>query len=364
MSLVLFVMISALASAEYWACFTKGQVIDYCAPINDVTASGNTMRCMDGSPGGSCYLPGNWNVCNTIDGGCTGNSGGNTTIDQQPPNMTILNPSEGAVYTARSVFTNITLNEKGSIYYVDNSNNRGVWTRVCSNCFGYGGKRGYKEGFNNLTFKAIDVVGNEITQIKTFFVDSNDPRISKTLPTKGFSDGTFEVQFQEDNPTAVNLTYGNSATGMHSFGISLASCTSAKGKYACGTSVNLDAYDGQNITYSFSVTDIAGTTVTQKKPLLLSVDTTEPTINNPATLYTISGRYVLFNVSITEQNFDSITYTDFSEATPREKSLCTRLKNGNCEKKQSFKAGNHNVTIQVTDAAGNTVAQGIGFTIA
>ena len=74
-------------------------------------------------------------------------------------------------------------------------------------------------------------------------------------------------------------------------------------------------------------------------------------------------KYIVFNISITEINFDEISYIDSSESRPREKRICSRLKDGICEKKSMFKKGHHNVQIVIKDDAGNMMTKDFEFDV-
>ena len=160
------------------------------------------------------------------------------------------------------------------------------------------------------------------------------------------------------------LSYGNtpSLTGYRNKTLDLSSCTKDKKKTSCNVQVDLKDYDGEQIEYWFVLKDIANTVV-ESKHVWLGVDITAPKINNPTSLFRIDGKYVYFKLNITEKNLDSITYIDNADRIPRAKKLCSAnsVKNGMCEKKVSFKEGNHNVDIQAIDKAGNMVAQNIVF---
>ena len=74
-------------------------------------------------------------------------------------------------------------------------------------------------------------------------------------------------------------------------------------------------------------------------------------------------RYIYFEFDVTEKNFDEITYIDWNDRRPRERRLCSRLRDGRCEKKKSFRRGEHNLTIYIKDKAGNSVQKNIDFII-
>lgn len=314
---------------------------------------------------------GNWT---TLPSKCSGliqcgynnaNGTGGVSADSQAPAFDLLSPLDDLIFTTRKVLVEFNLDEKANVYYLDLINGRGRWTRVCSNCNAgypaYSKLRSFNEGMNNLTFKAVDKNGNTNYTDAIFFIDSKDPKISKTYPKKkSFADGNFEVQFKEENPVELVLNYGS-----YNYEFDIENdCTFGKGdKYYCNAYVDLSAYNGQSIEYSFILTDIAGN-IDESKPLLIYVDTTAPEINNPYDFYSIDEKYVYFNLNITESNFDEAFYTYIdSRGRLRDTTLCSKLKNGMCEKKKSFNEGNYSLTLVVVDEAGNSLGIPLDFEI-
>jgi len=93
----------------------------------------------------------------------------------------------------------------------------------------------------------------------------------------------------------------------------------------------------------------------------VAIDTTPPVLNSFD--YLIDGRRVDFIFNVTETNFDEIDYIDFNDSRPRERRLCSRLKDEICEVKKSFRSGEHHLTITVLDKAGNSVLEEISFLV-
>src|SRR3989344_131700 len=193
------VLTLSFAGAEFWACADYKQVINYCnnyKPSKTCDSPNGCTYCMSKyNETTNCYVHGVWPKCNQIPQECSdiGGGDGNLDIDSQPPVLTINNPIEDTIYNSRSILLDLEVNEKSSIYYTDLDNGRGRWTPVCKNCFGYERKRSFREGLNNLQFKAVDVVGNTAFFDVSFFVDSSKPRILKEEPKKGFTNGDFFI---------------------------------------------------------------------------------------------------------------------------------------------------------------------------
>lgn len=369
---VMLLMVVSVVSvnAEFWSCFSKGDDIDYCNPLVQDRSCGATLcqYCMhsyDEVEG--CYNQGNYPVCLNLDQeDCIFGGGGAGEVDGEAPELTINYPEEGEVYTSRSTLLDLYLNEEADVYFLDNIHGRGRWSRVCSNCEDYSRKRSFKEGFNDLTFKAVDDNGNEAFVNKSFYIDSRAPRIRKTEPRRGFANGYFTAQIDELNPIELILNYGNLETGMREQIVDLDDCYEDRRKINCDTIVNLEDYDGEEIEYWFELEDMAGS-VGVSRTLGLDVDTTYPILDNPESFWEQGegrySRYVYFEFNITEENLDGITYIDQSESRPRERRLCSRLRDGVCKSRKSFRRGDHALDIQITDEAGNSIGKRIEFNV-
>lgn len=285
---------------------------------------------------------------------------GGPELDVAAPNLTINSPKQNFIYNSRGVLFDITSNEPYSLYYTDNINGRGRWSRLASNIQSYSRKISFKDGLNNITIKATDRNGNPVEYQLQFYVDSKKPKIKKTEPRKGFIASPFEVQFSEENPKKLVLHYGNLLTGYRQKQLDISNdCYIDRKRYYCSTEVPLEDYDEQKIEYWFILTDIANNT-DESRHVWLEVDTTFPVLNNPSSFWTQGegrySRYIYFTFDITEKNFDEITYADYTDRIPKERRLCSRLKDGICEKKLSFRKGHHIIDIQITDDAGNAIS--------
>ena len=137
-------------------------------------------------------------------------------------------------------------------------------------------------------------------------------------------------------------------------------CNAPGKNVICNLSVNLSAYDGQEINYSINMTDVANGTASTK-PIKVLVDTTPPVIN--FFNHSINKKTVEFTIHVTETNFDEVNYIDLSQSSPKVKNLCSKLDNGVCKKTKTFSKGDHNITINVLDKAGNVAQQSLNFTI-
>ena len=142
-----------------------------------------------------------------------------------------------------------------------------------------------------------------------------------------------------------------------------------RGKHTCDISVDLDDYDEKEIQYRFELTDIAENVAISKRPIFLDVDISDPIVLNPDSFWEQGvgryNRYIYFDIEIDEPNFDELSYTyvDYRGRT-REKRLCSRLKEGRCTVKKSFRKGDQVLDVQVVDEAGNMASVGrVEFTV-
>jgi len=366
----LALLLISFASADYTACFIEGDQYRLCnadANINRGCGSADayTELCVRAyNITNDCYSHGSLPKCN-INGAerCSNQNGtAGPQIESNAPNLTLIGPIADSIYSERYVYVIFNVSEPADVSYYDNINGRGQWTRVCSDCTLYNHERAFKEGLNNITFKAVDSSGQENLTEVSFFIDSKKPKVAKYLPKKGFTNGEFYVEIHEMNPIELNISYGILGN-YKTQSVNLSECVPIKGnseKLACDVSVNLSNFSGQVITYWFSLKDIAGTVAESKRPQL-TVDIIPPTINNPSSYWTKVGKYVYFNISVNETNFDEIVYRDNSASRPNWRTLCSSLKNGFCVKKITLSQEMGTVDLQLVDDAGNAVGIPVTF---
>lgn len=301
------------------------------------------------------------NRCNDIPG-CQ--IFGDAEPDITPPNFTIISP-ENTVYNSRMVLIELESIEPASFYY--RINNIGVWKRLVSLTKSYSKEISFKDGLNNVSFKAVDRNSNSMEKSVSFYVDSIKPKITSTLPKKGFANGDFEINFIESNPENLVLHYGVedfeitnfSVDGFKETEINLSDCHYFdSGKVHCPVSVSVDEFDGQEIEYWFELTDIAENVV-ESKHLKLKVDVSPPVIVN-SDFWSQTNNIINFDIEINESNLAHVSYIDNGM---KEKKLCTKLKNGKCEKKVKFKPGHHILDIIIEDLAGNSLIERIEFDV-
>ena len=363
-ALLLLVGIATLtivaADQTVMLCLTNGEVVEFskCNPsIPDYHCTATTCQLCAKRLDSGIYCSRSPNVCNGLDLTCSNTNGTSKPIDQEPPILNVTSPQEGYIYGSKKVMFDLSASEVSTFYYKHEEESK--WRKL-SRGVAYNKAVSLQEGQNNISIRAVDSSGNIAEINKSFSIDSKAPKITKLFPKKGFADGTFNVEIKEASPKELKLHYGNSDTGMRESNVNLNNCTVDKDKRKCGVGVNLDDYDGESIEYWFTLKDIADT-VAESKHLPLDVDTTDPIIVNLN--YTIIAKSVKFDIEVNEDHFNSVEYLDSSVSNPQWKQLCSRLKNNVCSVKKSFSNGDHDLSVQVTDEAGNSVAQNINFLV-
>jgi len=287
----------------------------------------------------------------------SGGNGSGGTLDLSAPNLTIFSPVANNVYNSKNVLVNFSLNERADVYYRDLDASTVSWKSICSDCRIYSREKSFNEGINNIEFKARDGSGNIAYKNISFTVDSKAPKIRSVSPTSGFVSSVFEITFDEENPIDLTMHFGNDDLGFGDQTFDLEDdCevdSNRPERKTCSRDVDLGDYDGSNISYWFTLTDIANTTV-NSKAYNISVDETAPVVNNPNSFYSLDFEEgdVDFLLNITELNFDEAVYI-VQDSRPLEKRICNKLVDGICERSISFVDGNYNLTVIVRDKAGN-----------
>lgn len=356
----IFLLTIVSADQTQLLCLTNGETVYFsqCNPaIPDYTCNSDVCQLCVKRLNSGVYCSRNPNVCNSLGLSCSSLNGNSSELDVTPPELNVTSPENDEIYNSRRILFNIQSSEPVTFYYRYYSEER--WRKL-SRGVSYNRPVNLREGENNITVRAVDNYGNIAETSRFFQIDSKTPKILKTFPKKGFADGNFFVQFKEENPQELILHYGNLETGMKEQEIDLNSCEIERSKTNCEIEVNLDDYNGEMIEYYFVLKDIADSII-ESKHLMLNVDTLDPIIIDLN--YTINGRAVQFNIEINEDNFYLTQYLDETDINPMWRRLCSRLRNGICSAKKTFRVGEHDVSIQIIDKAGNSVGEAIQFII-
>ena len=272
---------------------------------------------------------------------------------------TINAPLNNLISKERKIDFDIIASEKlASIEYLDQNDRIPRWRNLCRNCNKYDKGKSFSDGEHNIFIRCNNFFGNKKEHEKKIIVDSKTPRISKTEPSRRFASSIFNVEFTEENPTSLILFYGNSIKNK-SLNIKN-DCNLDRTRYICKKQVNLSDFDGQEIRYWFELTDIVGNKDVSRENSL-KVDTLSPILNSFN--YLTNNKRVEFIFNISEENFDEITYIDHTDSKPRERRLCSRLRDSICQQRKTFKSGHHELTIFVKDKAGNVLEKNIFFMV-
>jgi hypothetical protein len=262
-------------------------------------------------------------------------------------NLQIISPENNFVYSSRQVPLNLILGEENN--YLKISDNNGKFRTFCRRCSNYQRKKPFDDGYHETLILVSNIDGESVLRFRNFTVDSKPPRIRKTSPRKGLTNGLFSIIFQEENIKELSFTIKNESNYSETIPLEIDKCEKEKKDTICKIKTNLSKFDAQKITYWFNITDILSRP-DGSRPRILIVDFSPPKINFFD--YTIDGRKVKFVLNITEKNFDKIEYTYFDNKG-KTKRLCSRLKDGICEKTKRFRKGSHNLTIEIFDEAEN-----------
>lgn len=367
-AIAIILLSTGVLAADYrLLCLKKGETIKFseCNPtMNNYYCNSNIYcsYCVFIGENGA-YCPGNLNKCNALGLSCSSLDDKNgTTIDKQPPVISVCFPEDGKIYGSKSQLVRCTADKQVDWYYQDLTGSSSSWKKLCDGVTTCDKTVSFDEGPNHIKIKAIDKYGNSAEVEKTFNVDSKKPRIYRTYPKRGFSNGEFEVEFKEDNPKSLVLYYGDKSQG-----VDLNSCTTESNKKHCPVTVDVSSFDQQTISYFFELKDVADNTVVSKT-INLDVDISPPILLNSDSFWTqgtgTQNKYITFNMIINEKNLESIKYSDSLGSSSSLKRICSSLREGKCTKKISFsKKGHHIINIEMLDEAGNLASTSFEFDV-
>ncbi|MGV8151583.1 MAG: putative metal-binding motif-containing protein [Candidatus Nanoarchaeia archaeon] len=270
----------------------------------------------------------------------------------------INSPLNSKNYSNKNILLDIysDLNPSDITYTYTDEKGKIIKVKLCSKCNHYNKSKSFSDGKYNITISILNKTETFAQSQISFLVDSTSPKISETLPKKGFTNGNFSVEFKEDNPKMLTINYDNMSKNLYL----KKDCILVKGIWSCNNKVNLTSFENKEILYSFYLIDINGKNTTSK-PIKLIVDTTYPKVKIN---WTNANRgKITFKFNVTEINFDEISYIDSNQIIPKEVVLCSKLKNNLCETTKTFKIGQHNLTIYTKDKASNIVSNNLKFTV-
>jgi len=246
-----------------------------------------------------------------------------------------------------------TLEEADQITYLDNSDTRPRERRLCRDCDEYGFDRirtkTFRDGDHRITFTAYKG-SHSCSLIYDFAIDSRPPRIKTTYPKRrGYTNGTFTIEFNEDNLDNITLFYGDKNK-------TRADCPLMPGEryQICSFDLDKSELEDGSILYWFIVEDKAGN-IAESRAVEVKVDLIPPEITRLD--FTVDRRRVLFDINISEEV--TLEYWDNSQS--RWKRLCSRC--DEYTRYKSFRSGEHELTIRATDKALNSDSGKIDFVI-
>ena len=269
--------------------------------------------------------------------------------------LTVNSPLDGIKNERRILFEIQANMEVDNITYIDNSDTRPSWKRLCKDCEEYGVSRtrtkSFRDGGHNITIKATKN-DSSVEKSEYIFIDSKDPKIRRTNPGRGkYTNGSFEIQWEEINPDLITLHYADQIMTKDDCPYNLTERTQS-----CLFEVDLTQYHGEEIEYWFDVIDIAGNNDTSRA-YSVNVDTISPVITKLER--EIIGRKVYFNVEVSEEV--KLEYMDTLSSRPSWESLCTRCNSYDGYKYFSY--GNHDILIRARDNAENSDREILSFEI-
>jgi len=346
------------------ACLTRGQqLMTRCGQVIYDCDSTLCKMCVLTTDEGSNYSAADYH-CYGLEA-CGFGGGGDVIVDLEPPLLDVILPIEGDIIGSRGVEFNVDTHEPTKIEKYDYTKRN--WVTLCSSCNHFTRTLSFDDGFHKVQLRATDRRDNINYTNVSFTVDSKDPRIKKTEPRRGYADGSFYIQFTEENPVSLNLHYGNdvvvAASAYQDYVVDLEDdCEEGSKYWECNFEADLSIYTEQEIEYYLTLEDIAGN-IDESKHVFVDVDTSDPVILNPEDMISVfDGKYVYFDIEIDEINLDYVEYIDNNDTNPRWKKMCSKLNDdGRCLKKISFKDGEHNVDVQVIDEAGNIDGTNVKF---
>lgn len=253
-------------------------------------------------------------------------------------------PLIGSISVGKKVAFSINASDKmAEISYLDASDRSPRWKRLCRDCSLYNKEFSFNDGRHPVSVRCINYEGETEIKDVDFFVDSQNPKISRMMPRSGtFTNGSrFSVKYSEDNVKFARLFWNPNVIKND--------CPSGRNQ-ECFFDVNLSLWNGQEINYWFEVEDVSGKKDISKI-MRVKVDTSPPIIKDLD--IGVSGRRVIFRVDINESTLERVEYLDENDRRPRWVRLCTKLNNGICEMTKNFRLGNHSVIVKAVDKAGN-----------
>lgn len=218
-------------------------------------------------------------------------------------------------------------------------------------------------GFNKINFRVSDSSGILNKTFVNIEIDTSKPKINSfsPLPNSFVKNDSFKINYTELNMVSIILYYGR-MDKIRSLIKNNTNCFSGNSLMCSFNDVNLTEFNGEKINFWHVISNRASSISTQKR--IVDVDLTAPNVTS--LLHILQpGNRTKFIFDINEKNFKEITYKDIADCEVNVTSgyLCSRLKDGMCIAINKFCMGKHNLTITISDKAGNTAINYVNFTI-
>lgn len=282
------------------------------------------------------------------------------SINFDAGNFNVISPEEGKVYSSQAINTRIvseyTLSRLEYDYIIPSNN---PWVQpfiICERCMGGEKQIYFREGENKINFTSRDLYGNIKHQNVSFFVDSEKPRILSYSPKKNsiINSSIFSLYYTENNLRNISLFIlnGNNLT------VSTKNdCTSGTNRECFFENINLQEFDGKEITYWFSLDDIINSVNSTK--IKIKVDITSPKVelSSPSN-GEVYKKYAPFKFSASEK----VTVKSINQETGERRTLVYDQSNYN--KLRYFRTGKYSLNIIATDKAGNSYSKDLQFVVA
>lgn len=179
----------------------------------------------------------------------------------------IHSPVNGGYYIGEKILLNVSVSEQ--VKFLEYSLNSGVFKKLCMNCDGYVGVKGFSEGENNLVVRALSYSGNYYYDSVSFYVFIPKlPVIHDTYPNR-VTNGTFGVKYTELNLTSVILKYGPGLENSANF-----ICASGVEVWCFGF-VDVSAWQGKRIKYQFIVSNPYLSEISRTKTVKVDLTSSE-----------------------------------------------------------------------------------------
>ena len=301
-------------------------------------------------------------------------SGGNLKVIS-PVILEVISPQDGDIFGSGNVLVNLSASSK-SLFYYSFADNPEKWNKICSSSnLRCSKKIKFKEGVNNLIFKAVGISGvtSNLEEV-SITIDGIKPVILKISSNGSISNGNMFSVIYNKNDRVTGTDVLNNVTLFYGIGGDIMSiskpeeCLTGMNQHCDFEEVDVSYFEGQNINYWFNISTKANSVLSKKGRV--KIDTTSPEIEPlvdgisqiiSSKIYSdfkkqVYSRNVKFTLDITEDNFDRVSYVDSNNCGYKvipSQVLCTRLNVGRCIVTKSFCVGHHNLIITAIDKAGN-----------